>query len=338
MGGSAEHLLVDHPPWLLGACGAPRPGSVAPRRSELDLQPARHDLLKLVVVASPRDVLVTCDPNWLEEHLARSARSQAWVGLGLPVGPSCDLSQDPPFELFVGLLAEPLGQVSRRVAWVGPTVMSAAFEQVGVPSGTPQPGGMDPQGVVVAADPAASWVGASALMLVGLCTILVSAWGGIAPYVGPLFGYAATGTPAWHWNLSHAVLALAPGGLGVLCGLSMMSSASRVRAGLGRASLALAGFVAIVAGGWFVIGPDAWPLLVPGAHYFTAASPFHGLMDRLGSTFGPGVLLAALGAFNMGWALRHRPLTAVRQNPATVPVGPDGATSPATSSGPRHLR
>ena len=36
----------------------------------------------------------------------------------------------------------------------------------------------------------------------GVIAVLVSAWGGIVPYVGPLFGYSGDGSGAWHWDLA----------------------------------------------------------------------------------------------------------------------------------------
>ena len=39
----------------------------------------------------------------------------------------------------------------------------------------------------------------------GVVAVLVSAWGGIVPFVGPLFNYSGDGSVAWHWSLPHAV-------------------------------------------------------------------------------------------------------------------------------------
>ena len=52
---------------------------------------------------------------------------------------------------------------------------------------------------------------APGLLLAGIVALVIAAWGGIVPYVGPTFGYGATGTGAWTWNYSHLVLGLAPG-------------------------------------------------------------------------------------------------------------------------------
>ena len=151
---------------------------------------------------------------------------------------------------------------------------------------------------------------AATVALAGVVIVLVAAWGGIAPYAGPAFGYDPTTTTAWSWTLGHAVLALVPGAVGVLAGLSILGSSSRLVLGIGRLSLATAGVVAMVVGAWFVIGPSAWPVLRPVAGYFLPGTALHGLAARIGLAFGPGLVLAAFGAFTTGWAVRHRPSVA----------------------------
>jgi hypothetical protein len=143
---------------------------------------------------------------------------------------------------------------------------------------------------------------------VGLVALVVSAWGGIVPYVGPAFGFSGNGSGSWHWNLSQAVLALIPGAIGCLFALSLMG---RTAAGatLRRVALTGGGLVAVASGAWFVVGPLAWPVLVNGGRYFVSASPLGSLEYQVGYALGPGLILAACGAFAMGWAARHdRPL------------------------------
>lgn len=190
--------------------------------------------------------------------------------------------------------------------------MSAAYEET--PTG------------VVSETPAAAptmGVGAPGVVILGLLTIVVSAWGGILPYVGALFGYRIDGSPAWVFNLPHGVLALAPGAVGVLAGSLMISTATRVRYGLGRAGLTLAGLLAAASGAWFVIGPSAWRVL-DSANYLVGRTPSTMLAHQIGAAFGPGVLLALLGGAAIGWALRHRRLA-----PGLI-VARDGGV-------PRHL-
>lgn len=157
----------------------------------------------------------------------------------------------------------------------------------------------------------------ASLAVLGMFTILISAWGGIVPYVGPTFGYHVAGTSAWSWTSSHAVLALVPGAIGLLAGMVIWARSSNLSIGGGRIGLAFAGLVALVCGAWFVIGPFAWPVIEDNRPYFVPASPFRMLADLVGASLGTGVILAACGAFALGWAVRHRrPLDAAAIAPA----------------------
>jgi hypothetical protein len=156
-------------------------------------------------------------------------------------------------------------------------------------------------------------LGQVGLALAGLVALLAAAWGGVVPYVGPLFGYSADGSNAWHWSLSHAVLALAPGVIGVLLGLLIVAESRGIRVGKGRVSLATAGTLLMVCGAWFAIGPLAWPVVFASSSgYFVAGSHLGLLEDELGYSIGTGMILVICGAFVDGWASRHRPADAVR--------------------------
>jgi hypothetical protein len=139
---------------------------------------------------------------------------------------------------------------------------------------------------------------------VGAVSLVVSAWGGIVPYIGPVFGYGGTGVDSWHWDLSQAVLALIPGAIGCLFALSLMG---RTAAGATarRVGLTGGGLLAIASGAWFVIGPLAWPVLINGGHYFVTSSPLRELEYQVGYALGPGLILATCGAFAIGWSTRH---------------------------------
>jgi hypothetical protein len=161
---------------------------------------------------------------------------------------------------------------------------------------------------------------------VGLVALVVSAWGGIVPYVGPTFGFSADGVGSWHWNLAHAVVALIPGAIGCLFAVSLMGHTA-AGATLRRVGLTGGGLLAIVSGAWFVIGPLAWPVLVNGGHYFVTSSPLGELEYQVGYALGPGLILAACGAFAIGWAARHdRPLGTLGAGTA----GPEGAGTATT--------
>jgi len=157
----------------------------------------------------------------------------------------------------------------------------------------------------------------TSLRLAGLVTVLVSAWGGIVPYLGPTFGYSADGSSSWTWNLAHAVLALTPGAVGVIAGLSMLSAGGRLAFGFGKVSLAGAGLLALAAGGWFIIGPTAWPVVVNAHAYFVGGSPLRVLENTAGYSLGTGMIVAAAGAFVLGWSMRHQ-----RRLAPAMPVEP----------------
>ena len=60
------------------------------------------------------------------------------------------------------------------------------------------------------------------LGVAGLLVVLLGAWGGIVPFLGPTFGYSADGTGSWYWDLAHAILSLVPGVAACLAGLLIM--------------------------------------------------------------------------------------------------------------------
>jgi hypothetical protein len=154
------------------------------------------------------------------------------------------------------------------------------------------------------------------LSTIGILTVAISAWGAIVPYVGPTFAFSADGSGSWHWSLTHSVLALVPGALGCLIGLSFLARIPGARIGRRKASLGAAGLVAIACGAWFVIGPLAWRVIDNVGPYFVTASPLRELANQAGYSLGPGLILGLCGAFALGWATRHtQPLETSASDP-----------------------
>jgi hypothetical protein len=153
----------------------------------------------------------------------------------------------------------------------------------------------------------------------GVVAVLASAWGGIVPYVGPIFGFSADGAGSWYWNLGHSVLALVPGAAGVLLGLFVIAESRGVTVGKGRLTLATAGILLILCGAWFAVGPYAWPVLTNSGTYFASSTHTRFLTYELGYSVGVGLLLVMCGAFVAGWASRHSPRSAVvAESPPTA--------------------
>jgi hypothetical protein len=143
--------------------------------------------------------------------------------------------------------------------------------------------------------------------MAGIVAMLVSVWGGIVPYVGPIFGYSGDGSGSWHWNLAHAVLGLVPGAVGLVLGFLILAESRGVMVGKGRISLATAGTLLMICGAWFVVGPFAWPVLASTGAYFAAGSHLRMLEYEIGYSIGTGIVLVVCGAFVDGWASRHQP-------------------------------
>jgi MFS family permease len=160
------------------------------------------------------------------------------------------------------------------------------------------------------------------LGFVGAIAVIVSAWGALVPFWGPTFGFSPDGWSSWHWFVGVAVLGVAPGAVGIVVGLFLISprGASVV---LSRLQLLTGGLLALASGAWFAVGPLAWPV-INSRTYLAPAAPFRTLEVWLGTSIGPGFLLAMCGAFALGWAVRHdRPL-------AEVPAAPDESDPVAT--------
>jgi hypothetical protein len=167
---------------------------------------------------------------------------------------------------------------------------------------------------------------------VGLVSALVGAWGAISVFVGPDFGYRPSSASAWSWTTQNWLLHLIPGAVAVVAGLLIMSLSPMRRAGAGGGGLGLGALLIIAAGAWFVIGPALWPTFESGAPFVTGSSAGTSFINQLGSSLGPGILLAMLG----GMALKAgiaRPAVAVGDVPVAAGEAPVvtgvGAAAPA---------
>jgi hypothetical protein len=151
----------------------------------------------------------------------------------------------------------------------------------------------------------------SGLIFVGIVSVLLGLWGGVIPFIGPTFGFSADGSRGWNASSAHLLLAVLPGAVAFLAGVIMVSTAPRAVSGGGRGSLVMAGFLALLAGGWFVIGPLARPVLSSAGNYFVGAGALRELAFQVGYALGPGLLIALTGGFALGWSVRHQRLAGV---------------------------
>lgn len=221
----------------------------------------------------------------------------------------------PPDPTMPRPVTAPAAVPSSAVTGTAPAVVQAATSapatqtwtdpQTSPPSLGGLPGGTYPPARTAVGSGA---VPAAGLGAVGALTLLIGAWAGIAVFVGPTFSWSPDGGTAWHWTLVRALLHAAPGAAGVLAGILMIGRTPRAARGLGRAEAAVAGLLAVVAGGWLVIGPSLWPVIrTSSGPLFASGSAAREFTYVVGTNLGPGFLLAVLGAVAIGWGAVRAP-------------------------------
>ena len=159
------------------------------------------------------------------------------------------------------------------------------------------------------------------LAMAGVFALMIAAWGGLVPFLGPAIRFSGDGTPSWYWDAPHALLWLVPGAVAFVAAAAVLGFVPTTRRGRGRVSTAAAGFAMAVCGAWFVVGPLAWPVLKSSAGVFVPASPLRELDYQIIYSLGPGMLLLLIGGMVIGWGLRRRP----RRREAALQTAPSMA-------------
>jgi hypothetical protein len=96
--------------------------------------------------------------------------------------------------------------------------------------------------------------------LAGVLLILLGAWGGVVPFVGPYFHYAYTPDRAWAYTSGRLWLSIVPGAAALAGGLLLLAAH--------RAIGLLGALLAALGGAWFAVGRvagPAWAIVTPGA-------------------------------------------------------------------------
>jgi hypothetical protein len=143
----------------------------------------------------------------------------------------------------------------------------------------------------------------------GLMLVLLGAWGGLIPLVGPYFHYGFTPDRTWDLTQGRLDLSVIPGAVAVLAGLLIMLTRSR---GIGS----FWSIIAALAGFWFIAGAaiiDFFPASVSNSVVVgtpLATSPHRAILTSLGLYAGVGSLILffaaiALGRFSISPAREH---------------------------------
>jgi hypothetical protein len=154
----------------------------------------------------------------------------------------------------------------------------------------------------------------------GLLIVALGIWAGLIPFIGPYFHYAFGSYQSWHYTDQRLWLDIVPAAVAVIGGLMLMSATSRI-GGL------TAGWVALAAGAWFVVGP---PVSVLWHHtIYAIGTPMGGYtrqtLEWVGYFDGVGALIIALAAFAMG---RYFSRPRVVEEPAAVAADAAAADAP----------
>jgi hypothetical protein len=133
-----------------------------------------------------------------------------------------------------------------------------------------------------------------------LFALAVSAWGGLAPFIGPEFGYTGAGGGSFQWTYPRALLSVLPAVVGIVGALLILAASGSWRLREGRASMRLGGLLSLLAGAWFALGWAAWGP-IHGATYLAAGTTLRRFSYVVGIAVGPGVLIFAFGALVFGF-------------------------------------
>jgi hypothetical protein len=137
----------------------------------------------------------------------------------------------------------------------------------------------------------------------GVLLILLGAWGGLVPFVGPYFHYAYTPDKTWHYTSGRLWLSIVPGAAALLGGLLVVLATHRAVGVLGA-------LLGALGGAWFIVGTSVTNLAVksgsvsPGAPLTGATGPFSSatrqFLETLGFFTGTGVLIVFFAALALG--------------------------------------
>jgi hypothetical protein len=111
----------------------------------------------------------------------------------------------------------------------------------------------------------------------GLALVLLGAWGGLAPFVGPLFHSGFEPDKPWVYTAARLYASVLPGAAVLLAGLIVSATKTRW----------IGGFAAVIAalgGAWFVIGRAIMPVAANDPNAYSVGQTIGSSMGRVLAT------------------------------------------------------
>jgi hypothetical protein len=194
--------------------------------------------------------------------------------------------------------------------------------------------------------------------LCGLLLILLGAWGGLIPFVGPYFKFAYSPDKTWFYSSGRLYLSILPGAAAVLGGLLIAVTRNRAVGTIG-------GLLAAIGGAWFLVGTQVVDIVLKRTSITPGTPVPHGTsvvgttsvwmyLETVGFFVGVGLLVIFFGAIAIGRfsMLSHRDVadddydeypdptatTAATPTAAQYPVTTSTGTFPAASPYPPSPR
>jgi hypothetical protein len=133
-------------------------------------------------------------------------------------------------------------------------------------------------------------------VLSGVLLVLLGLGGGLVPFVGPYVDFAYTPDDTWVWTTDRLWLNVVPAVAVGLGGLIVLASANRAVAVFGA-------WLAVLGGGWFIVGPTVsvlWKAAGVSATGAPIGTETRQVAEQLGFFTGVGTLALFFAALALG--------------------------------------
>jgi hypothetical protein len=164
----------------------------------------------------------------------------------------------------------------------------------------------------------------------GLLLLTLGAWGALIPFIGPYFHFAYEPGQAWVWSTARAWLEVFPGAITAAGGFLLLISGNRATAMFG-------GWLAVIAGAWFVVGRTlASTLRLGDVGQPIAATDAKRAVIEIASFSGLGVLIVFFGGAVLARVtIRTARDVELAQRAAELPTAADSGTFDAFAESAR---